>query len=388
MPSSLRRWLLVCACLLLWAPPAAAQPCEEWGVVAARLEEDRGIGGTGLEEHRGIGGTGLEEDRGIGGTGLEEDRGIGGTGLFGSISGFGSICVNGIRVHTDAAPQVDVGGEPAELAALAVGQVVWIEARQRDGRLEAQRIEALAAVVGALDAIDLRARTVEVAGQVVLVPVTAELVDVLGRPLDGLGAFAPGQGVEVSGLRLPDGRIEASRLAQGATPRAAGLPELSELLQASPWIRTVSIEGYVSPLGASDGLLMDGLEIETSGLPRAPPVGVRAWLIGDVEDGRVRARHVTRRPDWSEPPLPRPLDTHERPLAAGDHLGLLRAAETPRIDRVVVPGEPAPLPSPIVPLLPEPKPGPAPLPRPPPVRVDPTANLGGAPTELRALEAR
>lgn len=85
----------------------------------ARLDEDRGIRGTGLDEDRGIGGTGLEP----------EDRGVGGTGLYGSITGFGSVCVNGIRVHTESGPAVDINGRPAAADDLALGQVVWIEAR-------------------------------------------------------------------------------------------------------------------------------------------------------------------------------------------------------------------------------------------------------------------
>ena len=49
----------------------------------------------------GINGTGIldNDDYGIGGTGIsDDDYGIGGTGIIGTISGFGSIIVNGIHI--------------------------------------------------------------------------------------------------------------------------------------------------------------------------------------------------------------------------------------------------------------------------------------------------
>ena len=56
-------------------------------------------------------------DRGIGGTGViptdrESDRGIGGTGVMGTIRGFGSIIVNGLRVTYAPDVPIRIDGQP------------------------------------------------------------------------------------------------------------------------------------------------------------------------------------------------------------------------------------------------------------------------------------
>ena len=66
----------------------------------------RGFGGTGSVADRGIGGTGQMADRGFGGTGQVADRGLGGTGIVGTITGFASVCVNGVEVAFDATAPV------------------------------------------------------------------------------------------------------------------------------------------------------------------------------------------------------------------------------------------------------------------------------------------
>ena len=85
---------------------------------------------------RGIGGTGAASkgpqwsDRGIGGTGgasqptRSADRGIGGTGIIGIITGFASVCLDGVEVHLDAVTPVYVNGNPetAQRSAGAVGR--------------------------------------------------------------------------------------------------------------------------------------------------------------------------------------------------------------------------------------------------------------------------
>src|SRR5690349_21550179 len=66
--------------------------------------DNGGMGGTGapLKKHPGgIGGTGAVAG-GVGGTGIgseSDNGGIGGTGIVGTITGFASICVNGLEVH-------------------------------------------------------------------------------------------------------------------------------------------------------------------------------------------------------------------------------------------------------------------------------------------------
>src|SRR6185369_3233583 len=84
-----------------------------------------GLGGTGVASG-GIGGTGIRTG-GIGGTGIS-NGGIGGTGIVGVITGFASICVNGVEVHYGADTPVLADGRQAQAGDLAVGQVVAVSA--------------------------------------------------------------------------------------------------------------------------------------------------------------------------------------------------------------------------------------------------------------------
>ena len=145
------------------APPAGAQEpgfCRigpDDGPVLA----ERGIGGTGAVagtpsgQDRGIGGTGAvaaAQDRGIGGTGAVaeadngktggQDRGIGGTGIVGVVTGFASICVNGLEVLYDDSLPVALEDGWARPDALRVGQ--------RGEHLRAGRPRADGAADGAL----------------------------------------------------------------------------------------------------------------------------------------------------------------------------------------------------------------------------------------------
>jgi len=88
---------LVTVLLLLAAPgPARAQ------TDACFAGTDRGFGGTGVEPE-GPAGTEASKERGFGGTGRGEERGFGGTGrtagVFGTVTGFGSVCANGLRIE-------------------------------------------------------------------------------------------------------------------------------------------------------------------------------------------------------------------------------------------------------------------------------------------------
>ena len=84
---------------------------------------------------------------GIGGTGAAEG-GIGGTGLIGVITGFASICVNGVEVHYDTGTPVSADGLPMSLDHLAVGQVVAVQAIGEGDQLSARSISIMRAAVG------------------------------------------------------------------------------------------------------------------------------------------------------------------------------------------------------------------------------------------------
>ena len=172
--------------------------------------EDDGIGGTGLAHHDGIGGTG--DDDGIGGTGLSDDDGIGGTGIWGTITNFGSLCVNGLRVQYDEETSILRNGQSADASTLERGQVVWIEATAQGTQLRANRIAAVSAIIGPLTAIDTNTRILQLGEQTVAVPKGVIWAGV--SPLDDakFARLQPGDTLDVSGLRDDEGTIVATRI--------------------------------------------------------------------------------------------------------------------------------------------------------------------------------
>lgn len=186
-----RTAVLALVCAGMPAPAAqAAEACEHASsTIAVAPLLAPGIGGTGQVAAR----------PGVGGTGI--DPGMGGTGIVGIITGFASVCVNGVEVQFDASTPVTEDGETVSLASLAVGKLVAIEATGHGEEYAARRIGVLHLVVGPAEQVDPRTGTLKVLGQTVLAPA--------GVALNRLKAD---QWVQVSGDRLPDGSISASYL--------------------------------------------------------------------------------------------------------------------------------------------------------------------------------
>ncbi|MEZ5704549.1 MAG: DUF5666 domain-containing protein [Burkholderiaceae bacterium] len=181
-----------------------------------------GLGGTGAPrlgaaDPGGIGGTGAPQvsradPGGIGGTGqVASGGGLGGTGIVGVVTGFSSICVNGLRVTYEPDAPVWRDGRHADPGELAVGQVVALQAARQGGGLRAQRIEVLDAVVGPVAAINAKTGHLALVGQIAQAQ----------EPGD-LAGMAVGDWVRVSGLTRADGVIRATRV-QRAAPGLAWL---------------------------------------------------------------------------------------------------------------------------------------------------------------------
>lgn len=87
--------------------------------------------------------------------------------VTGTVTGFGSVIVDGQRFDTDGA-SVDVGGTAATEADLRVGQQVAVSgSRDADGNLSADDIRYRADVKGPVQEIDLDSGMLVVAGQTV-----------------------------------------------------------------------------------------------------------------------------------------------------------------------------------------------------------------------------
>ena len=131
----------------------------------------------------------------------------------GTISGFGSVIVNGVRYNTNTAA-FDIDGSDGVQSDLAVGDVVTIRGTVNDDGTSptASSVTFDDAVEGPIQAIDAAAGTMTVLGQLVRTDADTSFDDSISpASLDGL---AIDDIVEISGFVLADGSISATRVEQ------------------------------------------------------------------------------------------------------------------------------------------------------------------------------
>lgn len=249
------------------------------------LARERGIGGTGSAARgSGIGGTGAPtpgagiggtgsaaRGGGIGGTGdLARDSGTGGTGIVGIITGFASICVNGMEVHYDENTPMEINGRRATAKDLAVGQLVRAEAVGKGDEVVARNISIQYAVAGPV------ARVGAGGGQVSILGQTVQVTEHTIKPAGANNAsLRPGDFVQVSGLRKQDGVIVAARI-----DRAADQKE-------------VSVSGPVSRVSAHE-FSVSGLRVSsaTGNMPQGMAAGREVRVSGQLHDGVLHAEKI------------------------------------------------------------------------------------------------
>lgn len=134
-----------------------------------------------------------------GGGGSSAGVGTGGTGSFavGTISGFGSIIVNGVRYDDSSASVLDDDDNASSASALAIGQVVELRGSVASDGLTgaASSVSYYSELKGPVTAVNAGGGTVTVFGQVVSVTATT-----LFQGVSGLFALASGNVIEVFGL--------------------------------------------------------------------------------------------------------------------------------------------------------------------------------------------
>ena len=183
------------------------------GIGGTGIMADKGMGGTGKVADKGMGGTGKVADKGMGGTGKVADKGLGGTGIVGVITGFGSICVNGVEIVYGEKTAVKMDGRGVDPASLRLGQVAAAFTRAGENGLEAGIIVVNHALTGIIDRVDVENRQLRMLGVVVDVPESAIIADLTGKKTT-LAKLGTGDAVAVSGLWKPNGHVEATRVDQ------------------------------------------------------------------------------------------------------------------------------------------------------------------------------
>lgn len=229
-----------------------------------------GIGGTGLHSG-GTGGTGNPEG-GMGGTGnVANDGGIGGTGIIGIVTGFASICVNGVEIHYDNNTPVSVDGKLSTVRDLAVGQVIAVRALGTGQALTAQSIAVIHAVVGPIGSFNPEAKEMRILGQSVQVDSS--------KDHSNFSNLKTGDWVQVSGHRLSSGTIVASRI------------------EPTPLRAEARLNGHVTQID-TQGFEINGTRIHYDAKLPATGItqGMEVQVAGHWDGANLKAQHIQTEP--------------------------------------------------------------------------------------------
>ena len=336
----IRRVTSLLAVFALWGCGATEPQVSETGVrapepmIAAAPSPEPPVEG-------GIGGTGIVvagEEGGIGGTGSPRLAGA-----VGTVTGFGSIRINGLRVVFPASGRVMSPTGSVSEADVDLGETLEIlGVSQPDGTVRPTDAMFRFPVVGQVDRVDLTGTELSIMGARVVLERGALVVDENGLPVQ----IRAGDFVQVSGLPRGDvviasrverligpvrnsvmGRVEASDVfgavringvlvnygsslppRVGWTVRVSGAMSGGQLVPyetvrslmetvTSP-VPDVSVEGYLEPRAAPAGVGIGGFGREfDAGSKVTSLTGERALFIGALTDGTFQARHGLRLPN-------------------------------------------------------------------------------------------
>jgi hypothetical protein len=309
-------WRALCAALALGFLSACATPNQTGPQQSAKMDPKPGDG---------LGGTGISQSVVAQ---IKAGDGLGGTGIIGTISGFGSIIVNGLELEYDRGTAVETDGKPAALEELKIGQVVQGVARMKGNKLYLDTLEMQHAVTGPIEAIDHAKGTLTVLGQMVRTNMAGDKA-----AIESFKTLTVGDMVGVSGLRQADGVIIATRIDQqpddgrvivrgiarnvtaaSITVGALNVP-LSRETTVSPvkdgsrvfvsgrmingvftadvvvgsaplpfgdGVKDVSIEAYAPRSAPGAGLTIEGISINGAGLPAGTADGDRLVITGQI----------------------------------------------------------------------------------------------------------
>lgn len=130
--------------------------------------------------------------------------------VLGTVSGFGSVIVDGLRLDT-AGASIEIDDAPGTESDLAAGEVVYVAGEvDDDGNATALTLVSDDLLRGPVESIDLAAETFVVLGQTVDVEVDTAFGDDIGN--NGIEGLSTGNHVEVDGFFAPDGTVVATRL--------------------------------------------------------------------------------------------------------------------------------------------------------------------------------
>jgi hypothetical protein len=175
----------------------------------------------------------------------------------GTITGFGSIYVNGVHFQTTHAT-IRKNGQVVAQSALKVGEIAHIKGSENDsgGTGDADSVDVDENVAGPIATIDKSAKTFTVLGQTVKIDNTSFSSDVMPNDITGLNVA---DFVEVSGMAAADGSITATRVQRDTSPGT---------LQVLGKAASVDTMGHTFKINA---LIVDYSTATLTGFTNSPP---------------------------------------------------------------------------------------------------------------------
>lgn len=215
----------------------------------------------------------------------------------GTITGFGSVIVNGVRFDDSGCTVTDDSGTAQALSALRLGMRVEIDSSAVDTSTATARAHALRfgdLVTGPVEAVDAAAGTLTVLGQGVDVTTSTVFDDSLAG---GLAGVAAGAVVEVHGLLdTATGRITATRIEPESSATAYKLRGVVSALDSTAktfriGAATISYAGVATvPATLADGvnLRVTLATAAVAGVWQAQSLGARARSTTTAAQAHVR----------------------------------------------------------------------------------------------------
>jgi hypothetical protein len=209
----------------------------------------------------------------------------------GSIAGFGSVIVNGMRFSSVGAELVDDDSQAIRLQDLAIGMTVRVSGDADDSTQlgTARKLEVVRGTRGAVTAVDLGAGTLTVLGQVVRTDTATAF-----QGLANLAALTVGQVVEVYGSTQADGSLLATLVETKAVLGGVRLVGVVQLLNAPAATFQVGNLTVKYDTALVTGVLRDGQSVRVSAANEPvngvlTATSVRSAAVGVIDGSTVSA---------------------------------------------------------------------------------------------------
>lgn len=206
--------------------------------------------------------------------------GISGTGVVaarGTITGFGSVFVNGTEYFTDAETRININGQAANESALRIGMQVDLLATQNVNQSTATSINYQGNLRGSVDSIDTDNR---------ILSVVSQSVDLRQAVFDGSGSLVdlqPGDVVEVSGYLNSQGQWVATYVKAETDTGSFKLEGYIKQHDAAAGTFLIGAQQVdYRQIGSEANLIVEGALVSVKGVPGTDAVLVAEEI--DAED--------------------------------------------------------------------------------------------------------